>query len=107
MGQDLSDREIRTKFETMESTNVTAFEGTHEKLDQILTQTTKTNGKVLGLQKEVSKLKEWRSYLIGAWAVVTLFVVPLVLYINAVESNFLGEQINQLKGDIEGIIAQL
>jgi hypothetical protein len=97
MSQDLTDREIRTRFETMAVANGVAHEAMSEKLDKILEQTTKTNGKVLRLQ-------EWKSYLVGAWAVVTLFVIPLVLYVNAVESNYLDKQIQQIKGDVKGLL---
>jgi len=97
MSQDLTDREIRTRFETMTVANGVAHVAMSEKLDKILEQTTKTNGKVLRLQ-------EWKSYLVGAWAVVTLFVIPLVLYVNAVESNYLDKQIQQIKGDVKGLL---
>jgi len=97
MSQDLTDREIRTRFETMAVANKVAHVAMSEKLDKILEQTTKTNGKVLRLQ-------EWKSYLVGAWAVVTLFVIPLVLYVNAVESNYLDKQIQQIKGDVKGLL---
>jgi hypothetical protein len=97
MPEVLSDREIRTRFETMAVANGVAHVAMSEKLDKILEQTTKTNGKVLRLQ-------EWKSYLVGAWAVVTLFVIPLVLYVTAVESNQLREQIQKNQQEIRDIL---
>ncbi len=60
MGDDYQNREIDSKFD-----------GVHTKLDSILVQTTKTNGRV-------SKLESWQSYVIGFCAAVSLLILPVI-----------------------------
>lgn len=43
-------------------------------LDRIESQTIKTNGRV-------SKLERWQSYVLGGLSVITLMVVPIIIYI--------------------------
>ena len=44
-------------------------------------QTTKTNGKVADAVKDIDKLKIWRGVLTGAWAMITIFVVPVMMFL--------------------------
>jgi hypothetical protein len=52
----------------------THFEEIKEYLVRIENQTVRTNGRV-------NKLENWRSVLIGGWAIVTFLVIPLLTYI--------------------------
>lgn len=52
------------------------LEGMSKKLDEIKTQVITTNGRV-------GKLEKWKSFLLGAWAVITLLVPFLYMQISA------------------------
>ena len=65
-GEEMTDaysvRELDEKFETI-----------MDKLDRIETQTIKTNGRVVSLES-------WKSFLQGGLAILTLLVVPIIIY---------------------------
>lgn len=44
-------------------------------------QTVKTNGHVADAFREIDKLKSWRAFLTGAWAIITLVILPVMMYL--------------------------
>ena len=52
---------------------------TSTSLNNIEEQTTKTNGSVIHLQSDIANLKQWRAFLTGGMAVLTVLVIPLIL----------------------------
>lgn len=67
---DYSNREIDMKIDAINQHMADSHASINEKLDRILTQTTKTNGRVSGLER-------WRAYMTGAVAVLTAIVLPI------------------------------
>lgn len=72
--EEYSNREIDMKFEAIQQHMKDSHASINEKLDAILTQTTRTNGRV-------SSLEKWRSYITGAVAVLTVLVLPALFII--------------------------
>lgn len=68
-----------------------------KKLDKILAQVLKTNGRV-------SRLEGWRSLLAGAWIVVSAFVIPLLIYVGLIEKSHIEKQIIQQQEVINSLI---
>ena len=63
-----------------DDTIVEMFKGIDGKLDAIHEQTSKTNGRVTAIES-------WRDQVMGALKIVSLFVVPIILYISYVLIN--------------------
>jgi hypothetical protein len=79
-----NNRELDSKFESLSKDldhhrqhlheRMDAFEAsTLEKLDAILSQTTKTNGRF-------NTLERWQSYVMGFCAELAMLLVPIVIY---------------------------
>lgn len=77
MDVDYSKREIDSKFDAVHH----RFDDVKSDLSSILTQTTKTNGRV-------NALENWRWFLVGGMAIVSSFVIPLILYIWSESKTF-------------------
>jgi len=65
------------------------FDRNEEDHNKILEQTTKTNGSVRALQ-------QWRSFIIGGMTVISMFLIPIVIYLAAT----IRQEINELKHQI-------
>jgi len=68
-----------------------------KKIDEIITNN-KSQFELILLQTtahnhRMTKIEMWRSLLVGCWIIVTLFVIPLVVYSNNLERNILKEKI--------------
>lgn len=72
--KDYTNREIDAHFAKVNDKLASMSEQTHEKLVQILSQTTKTNGRV-------GSLETWQNRMIGAIGVILVLVVPVALYV--------------------------
>ena len=97
MSQDLLDREITKEFSSIRAEMNASHKRTDEKLDKILSQTTKTNGRV-------SMLELWKSYLVGSWVIISLFVIPLIIYINNVKYEQFNKEIANHQDEINQLL---
>jgi hypothetical protein len=66
----LQKKDIELLAEKMEE----GFRGMHDRQDT-------TNGKVLKAAEDIVELKNWKAFVQGGMAVLTLMVVPILIYI--------------------------
>ena len=99
MSQDYNKREIDLIVQGIKDHIDSKDLAQDEKLDKILKQTTKTNGRV-------SRLEGWRSLLAGAWIVVSAFVIPLLLYVAVIEKSHIEKTLMQHQEIINTLINQ-
>lgn len=80
-GTPYSNRELDSKFNEVKSLVSTNHNETIEVLESIETQTIKTNGRVNILEQELVKQKEQYSFIRGGLAVITVLIIPVLLFI--------------------------
>ena len=100
MTDEYSKREIDMIKENLKEEMLTSHKNIQEKLDLILSQTTKTNGRV-------NKLENWQSYLVGAWVVVSIFVIPTIIYVYTQDKNEQNSQIIDNQKEIKELIKKV
>ena len=100
MTDEYSKREIDMIKENLKEEMLTSHKNIQEKLDLILSQTTKTNGRV-------NKLENWQSYLVGAWVVVSVFVIPTIIYVYTQDKNEQNSQIIDNQKEIKELIKKV
>lgn len=67
-------REIKALFQEHKSEDQQNFSDIKASIEMLTKEVKKTNGSVRGLQL-------WRSYMLGGMTVISMMVIPLVIYI--------------------------
>ena len=80
MEQEYFEQLLDSRFENVRNQH----EHINEKLNAILVQTTKTNGRVSDVEREIHKLKEWRATSQGHWNGVNKSVVIVLTLLGIV-----------------------
>jgi hypothetical protein len=88
MSDKYPDSTLDVKFKSIEDKLDEHFEATTGILNDVVRQTTKTNGSVRNLQL-------WRQFILGGFAVFSMFVIPIM--------SFLAYQVFQNSQHIAGI----
>lgn len=72
---------VSTQITSLKELMIEKLINQDNQLATIKEQTIKTNGHVADAFREIDKLKTWRAFLTGAWAIVTLVILPVLMYL--------------------------
>lgn len=85
-----SDSDIKSSFKVMQE----HIKGIDDKIGEILDQTKRTNGNVMSL-------KMWRSLTVGGMTIISIIVLPLLIWIFQTSITMLTGKIDKVDASVE------